>query len=150
MFDDFISASAAKWNVPPEWIYAVIETESGWDPNAYNAGDPDGARGLMQIIGPTARALGISDLNSLFDPATNIDLGTKLLGLLRTRYGDDFQRVYSAYNSGNPDLWQTSTQVAAHVANALANLAKWSGNSGNAGLLVVLALAVFWLYARNK
>lgn len=146
MFDDIITQAADSWSVPESWIRAVIQVESGWNPNAYNPNDPDGARGLMQIIGPTARAYGIVDLSSLYDPVINIAVGTHLLSDLRNQYGNDFQRVYSAYNSGNPDLWQTSSEVAGNVARAMAALSEWSVDnpaaSGGAGLLI-LALAWF-------
>jgi soluble lytic murein transglycosylase-like protein len=80
----------------------------------------------MQLLYRTAKGLGYSgSTDGLYDPATNIDLGTMLLGQLRQRWGDDFRRVYSAYNSGNPDLWETSKQVATNVGRAVDNLTKW-------------------------
>jgi soluble lytic murein transglycosylase-like protein len=114
------------YNVPEAWIRAVIQVESNWNPNAYNPNDPGGSRGLMQISGPTAKSYGVTDLDSLYDPLYNIGIGTRLLDELRQRYGDDFQAVYSAYNSGSPTLWQTSSQVAGHVENALNALAQFA------------------------
>jgi soluble lytic murein transglycosylase-like protein len=80
----------------------------------------------MQISSPgTAQQLGYGgNPDGLFDPDTNINLGTKLIGQLRRTYGEDVKRVYSAYNSGRPDLYLTSTEVAAHVNNLIANLGK--------------------------
>lgn len=152
MFDSFIAAASDAYNVPVSWIKAVIEVETGgtWDPNAYNPNDPGGARGLMQIIAQTAYGLGITDLNSLFDPAVNIDAGTRLLGQLRAAYGDDFSRVYSAYNSGRPDLYLTSAEVADHVNKALAALSLYVSEGvgevqagSPAGLLIVGAILLF-------
>jgi soluble lytic murein transglycosylase-like protein len=127
MFDSLIANAAAVHQVPASWIRAVIEVESNWNPRAYNGSDPGGgAYGLMQILGSTARGLGYDgDFQNLFEPALNIDLGAQLLAELRGRFGDDFRRVYSAYNSGRPDLWQTSTQVAANVSKAMAALSNW-------------------------
>lgn len=128
MFDEFIRNAAANYTVPETWIRAVIETESSWNPTAYRA-EPkinDASYGLMQLLYRTARGLGyVGTTDGLYDPEININLGTKLLGELRRKYGDDFRRVYSAYNSGNPDLWETSTQVATNVARAVSNLSKW-------------------------
>lgn len=150
MFDDIIASAAANYNVPQSWVRAVIETESNWNPDAFNPSDPGGARGLMQITGPLAKMFGVDDVQRLFDPVVNIDLGARLLGQNRSRYGDDFRRVYSAYNSGKPDLYLTSAEVARHVERAVAALSRWADTVaeqhagdlvGIGGLLVILAIA---------
>lgn len=163
MFDSEISRSSELYNVPESWIRAVISTESSWNPKAYRA-EPkinDASYGLMQLLGRTARGLGYNgSIDGLYDPLTNIDLGTKLLGQLRSAYGDDFRRVYSAYNSGNPDLWETSKQVASNVARAVQNLTQWvstevqefasaPASSPMVGLLVVAAL-FFWTQQQRE
>lgn len=159
MFDGEIEVAAARYNVPSSWVRAVIETESSWNPNAHNASDPTGAYGLMQILYRTAQALGYSGPpEGLYDPALNIDLGTKLLGQLRQSYGDDFRRVYSAYNSGKPDLWQTSTQVATNVGRALTALEKWvteevtaiTASPANTGVALLVALVLLWAWGKRK
>ena len=54
----------------------------------------DASYGLMQLLMSTARGLGYTgDANGLYDAATNIDLGTRLLSDLRRRYGTDFDRI---------------------------------------------------------
>lgn len=126
MFDSEISSAAYSYSVPESWIRAVIQVESNWNPNAFNPNDPGGSRGLMQISGPTAHAYGVTDLDQLFDPLYNISIGSRILSDLRSRFGDDFRAVYSAYNSGSGTLWQTSAQVADHVSKALAALANWT------------------------
>jgi len=147
--------------VPESWISAVIETESSWNPGAYRA-EPqinDGSYGLMQILVKTARGLGYTgDPDGLWDPATNIDLGTKLLNELRGRYGEDFRRVYSAYNSGKPDLWQTSTQVGANVKRAVDNLTKWvsagvsefAASPASGPLVGLLILIFLWSWTGKR
>lgn len=129
-FEGDIVGSATLYNVPASWVRAVIMTESSGDPNAYRA-EPqinDGSYGLMQLLLRTARGLGYAGTTAgLYDPATNIDLGTKLLRDLRRSYGTNFERVYSAYNSGNPDRYRTSTQVAANVARAVTWLRRLDG-----------------------
>jgi soluble lytic murein transglycosylase-like protein len=149
MYEDLIAQASAFYSVPVEWIQAVIETESSWNPNAYRyeAKIKDASYGLMQVLGKTAVGLGFEgDVNNdLYDPATNIDLGAHDLAQLRKSYGDDFRRVYSAYNSGKPDLWETSAEVGANVERALANLAKWTSDSGaGAGVLLVLIGITIW------
>jgi len=147
MWETEIAEASQQYQVPESWIRAVIETESSWNPNAYRYEDriKDASYGLMQILGKTAIGLGFDGdvYHDLYDPALNIDLGTRDLAQLIRSYGTDFRRVYSAYNSGNPDLWQTSSEVAGHVANAIANLEKWTAPAGGLGILVLIA-AAFW------
>lgn len=160
MFESFIATSSAEYDVPVPWIKAVIGTESSWNPKAYRA-EPkinDASYGLMQLLGRTAKSLGYQGQpDGLYDPALNISLGTKLLGQLRSRYGDDFERCYSAYNSGNPDLYLANAQVGLNVARAVDWLSKYvtesvneltqSPNSALAGLLVLVLL---WGWAKKR
>jgi soluble lytic murein transglycosylase-like protein len=61
-----LATAAAAVGIPSDWLYALIKTESGWNPQAKN---PNGsARGLIQWIDSTARALGY---------ASSLDLVTK-------------------------------------------------------------------------
>lgn len=122
---DVIARNAAAWSVPESWIRAIIQTESGGDAYAYRA-EPqisDASYGLMQLLYSTARGLGYSGQpDGLYDPETNVYYGTKLLSQLRGKYGADPSRVYSAYNSGSPDKYRTSSQVAANVNRFIVNL----------------------------
>jgi soluble lytic murein transglycosylase-like protein len=157
-FDGLISASSARWSVPFAWIKAVIGTESNFDPEAYRA-DPrigDASYGLMQLLSRTAAGLGFrGDPAELFDPALNIELGTELLSQLRGSYGDDFRRVYSAYNSGNPDRWETSSEVARNVNRALDWLSRVSAESpvavaaSGAGLFFLVLGGIWFLMRRT-
>lgn len=105
-FDSNIALAASAWGVPASLIKAIIERESGFDPNAYKA-EPqigDASRGLMQLLYGTAQALGFQGApDDLYDPDTNIRLGTRYLrDLIRTAsvngYGVD--SAISAYNAG--------------------------------------------------
>ena len=124
-----IREAAERHDVPEPWIRAVIEVESSWNPTAYRF-EPrinDASYGLMQLLYGTAQDLGYSGAASgLFDPDTNIDLGAKLLGRLRQQNGDDFARVYSAYNSGRPDRYLVSSQVYSNVQRALNALSQYA------------------------
>lgn len=144
MFEALIQQMSVLWQVPAEWIRAVMMAESSGDPDNYNPGDP--SYGLMGMMLKTARGLGYSgSAEGLFDPETNLYLGSKLLAQLRDRYGDDLRRVYSAYNSGNPDLWQTSAQVAANVDRVFSFLTAAAGAAASSpALLVLVALAALW------
>lgn len=161
MFDTEILQASQKYGVPQSWIKAVIDTESAWNAAAYRA-EPkiqDASYGLMQLLSKTARGLGYTgDPDGLYDPATNIDLGTKLLSQLRQRYGDDFRAIYSAYNSGSPTLYQTSAQVASNVARAVDNLTKWltseaeslTSTPASSSVVGLLVLVLLWAWAGKR
>lgn len=103
-FDSIVYAAAARWRVEPALIKAVIATESGFNPRAYNPNDPGGAWGLMQVIEGTARFLGHrGPMSDLFDPAVGVDLGTRYLSVQQGRYPNVADTV-AAYNAGSVRL----------------------------------------------
>ena len=88
--------ASLRHGVPPSLIHAVIQKESGYNPKARS---PKNARGLMQVTPMTARFVGVSAGQSLYDPQTNIHAGTAYLKyLMRTH--TTFDEVLAAYNSG--------------------------------------------------
>lgn len=152
-YASIVSSASARYGVPASWINAVIMTESSGQQYAYRD-EPqihDGSYGLMQLLERTARGLGFNgDTDELFDPVVNIDLGTRLLSDLRSRYVT-FERVYSAYNSGSPDRYQTSTQVAANVQRATSWLEKFGGTVAiGGGAVLILLLVVLWYFNYRK
>ena len=155
-FDALIADAAARYGLPFSWIKAVVATESNFDPMAQRS-EPqinDESIGLMQLLTATARGLGFTgSIDELYDPWINIDLGARLLAQLKSRYGS-FRRVYSAYNSGNPDRWETSSQVLHNVERAEEWLARVieehpeAAAAAGAGLLVLLALGIWFFLKR--
>lgn len=91
---EMVEAAARRHNLDPELVRAVVAVESGFRPDAVS---PKGAQGLMQLMPRTARSLGVKDA---FDPADNLDGGTRYLRALVTRYGGDLRRALAAYNAG--------------------------------------------------
>lgn len=146
MYDDIIQAAAGRYNVPADWIKGYIQVESSGDPTAYNPNDPGGAWGLMQIIASTARAYGVSDLSTLFNPVVNIDVGAHLLHDLIVRYGRNLESVASAYNSGNPTAWETNPDVAEYVRRIKAAIGAGLVEGGAA---VVVGVMV-WLFLQFR
>lgn len=96
---DTILRAAANHNLPPELIYAVIATESGFNPAARATRST--ALGVMQIKPATARMVGFSgDARLLFQPDINIEYGTAYLAKAYRLAGGDTCRAVSLYNRG--------------------------------------------------
>ena len=87
-------AAARRHSLDPDLVRAVVAVESGFRSDAVS---PKGAQGLMQLMPATARALGVMDS---FDPASNLDGGTRYLRALIQRYDGDLKRALAAYNAG--------------------------------------------------
>ena len=101
-YKNYVVAYAEKYDLDISLVYAVIKAESDFDRNAVSK---TGARGLMQIIKPTAEwiaeELEIDDFSydDMFIPETNIRFGCFYLNYLFSKF-DDVQVVICAYNAG--------------------------------------------------
>src|SRR5215467_7823575 len=124
-YGDTIGKYADQNGLDANEIASVIQTESSGNPNSFRAEPkyPPGSYGLMQILYTTAQGLGYSGSpDGLFDVETNIGLGSQLWAQLKSRFGDDPAALYSAYNSGSPTAYQSSSQVSSNVQRFLDNL----------------------------
>jgi soluble lytic murein transglycosylase len=105
-FEPIVRAGEATHQVPALLTFAIMQTESRFDPGVTSWA---GARGLVQLMPGTAKDLarqaGLADFDAdnLFQPALNLDLGTRYLGNLVRRFGGDEAAVPLAipsYNAG--------------------------------------------------
>jgi soluble lytic murein transglycosylase-like protein len=92
--DQMVSDAGDKHRIDSDFLNSVIRAESGFNPHATS---PKGARGLMQLMPFTAAELGVT--NS-YDPAANVDAGTRYLRSLLDLYHGDAARALAAYNAG--------------------------------------------------
>ena len=103
--DRIIERHAATHRIRPDLVRAVIQIESGFDPNARS---PKGAMGLMQLMPATAEELGVVNA---YDPEQNIRGGVAYLRQLLERYDGDEELALAAYNAGPGAVERHGNQV---------------------------------------
>ena len=90
---DLADAAADKYGLPRQLVRSVMAAESGFQPQVIS---PKGAIGLMQLMPGTAAQLGVDP----FDPAQNVDAGTRYLRSLLEKYNGGLRHALAAYNAG--------------------------------------------------
>lgn len=93
-FGELIHKASEKYGVDADLVFSVVAAESNFNPKAVSRRN---ARGLMQLLPETARRLGVKDI---FDPAQNVDAGTRYLRDLLKQYRGDLALTLAAYNAG--------------------------------------------------
>ena len=103
-YGELIYAAARKHSLNPSLVAAVVRAESAYNPRAVS---PKGARGLMQLMPATARRFGVGE-SELFDPARNVEAGTRYLAWLLERFEGNVEKALAGYNAGegNVDRYQ--------------------------------------------
>ncbi|NLG86106.1 MAG: lytic transglycosylase domain-containing protein [Firmicutes bacterium] len=110
------------YNIDPLLLAAVIRAESKFFPRAQSEA---GALGLMQIVPETgvwaADEMGLTDFNidKLFDPAINIQVGAWYLRELLEEFNEDIVLALAAYNCGrgNVKQWLQTRKETEQQAN---------------------------------
>jgi len=128
----YIRDASTRFNVPENWIRAVMRQESGG--HEYLNGEPitssAGAMGLMQLMPATYAdmrdryALG----DDPYDPRDNIMAGTAYIALLYSAYGSP--AFLAAYNAGPGRLQQylaQGTSLPNETVNYVASIAPTLG-----------------------
>jgi soluble lytic murein transglycosylase len=107
---DGLVPQAEAAGIDPAWAYGILRAESAWMSDARSGAD---ARGLMQLLPDTgalvARRNGMpwGGGDTLYDPATNIALGTRYLAHMAERFNGSPWLASAAYNAGpnRVDQW---------------------------------------------
>ena len=115
---DLVQENARTQGIQPSWIFGIMRQESAFDITA-ESGAP--AYGLMQLIAPTARAVGqklglsISGKEDILQPATNVQLGSAYLREMLGIFKGNYAQATAAYNAGpgRPPQWAPETMINA-------------------------------------
>lgn len=106
-FWHLVQPRAEEQGLDPLLLEALMRQESLFDPRARSHAN---ARGVMQLLPSTAKQVaGDPDSDpDLYDPETNIDLGSRYLRSLLVRFDFDPFKAIAAYNGGEAavEKWQ--------------------------------------------
>ncbi len=89
-----ISKAAARYQLDPALIRAVIHAESAFNSGALSR---SGAVGLMQLMPETAKEVGVANR---YNARENINGGSRYLAQLLERFNGDIALACAAYNAG--------------------------------------------------
>ena len=111
----YVAAYAQHYQVPVDFVRALVEQESAWRRCAISS---KGAAGLMQLMPDTAKKLGVQDRCDL---RQNISGGVRHLAYLMTKFQGDLRLVAAAYYAGDKvieakGLRYSNPDVVAYVA----------------------------------
>ena len=93
-YDNFIVESGRRNSVDPLLLYSIMHQESSFKPRALSH---KGARGLMQLIPPTASRFGVTNI---WDPRQNIEGGARYMRFLLDLFAGDVRLALAGYNAG--------------------------------------------------
>jgi len=119
----YVAAYARHYGVPIDFVRAVIEQESRWQPCAIS---PKGAVGLMQLMPATAISLGVTDRCNI---RQNVSGGVRYLAWLMNKFRGDLRLVAAAYYAGEQviearGLQYANADVVSYVASIRARMGR--------------------------
>lgn len=134
-YSHYVNQFASQYQISPSLVYAIIRTESNFNPFAVSSAP---AFGLMQLV-PTSggregyrRAKGADEIPSkqyLFDAQNNIELGAALLNVLTYTQLEPVVNpvsreycVISAYNTGPSNVLRTFSKDKVAAVNSINSL----------------------------
>ncbi len=119
-YEDILTATAARYNLSPAFVAAIMLNESSFRADA--TAESTGARGLMQLMDDTAEwihgKLNWStpySFDLMYDPATNAEFGCWYLNYLSGLFNGDPILVAAAFHAGQGEVrnWLQSSEYSA-------------------------------------
>lgn len=103
-YAEYVNKYSEEYDVDALLIFAMIKAESNFNPNAKSHNK---AKGLMQLMEETALEISNDKDIDLYDPETNIKLGTYYFSTLLKKYNYQAGIALAAYNAGmgNVNTW---------------------------------------------
>ena len=129
----YANQQANAYGVPPQILSNLIQTESGWNPNAVGAA---GEQGITQLMPGTAPNI------NRFDPYQSISFTA---GLLR-KYFDQFgswDQALAAYNAG-PNGNFNNPQTQGYVSKILGGTGTGKSAGASGGIALNSLKILFW------
>src|SRR5689334_1969333 len=119
----YVTAYARHYNVPVEFVRAVVEQESRWERCPVST---KGAAGLMQLMPTTAVRLNV---RNRCDINQNVSGGVRYLAWLMTKFHGDLRLVAAAYYVGENTierrgLGYSNRDVVSYVASVRERFAR--------------------------
>jgi soluble lytic murein transglycosylase-like protein len=103
--DNFIVESGKRNSVDPLLLYSIMHQESSFKARALS---PKGARGLMQLMPPTASRFGVTNI---WDPKQNIEGGARYMRFLLDLFSGDVRLALAGYNAGEGAVMKYGNKV---------------------------------------
>jgi soluble lytic murein transglycosylase-like protein len=103
--DTYIVESGKRNAVDPLLLYSIMHQESSFKPRAMSY---KGARGLMQLMPPTASRFGVTNI---WDPKQNIEGGARYMRYLLDLFSGDVRLALAGYNAGEGAVMKYGNKV---------------------------------------
>jgi Transglycosylase SLT domain len=103
--DNFIVEAGKRNSVDPLLLYSIMHQESSFKARAMSY---KGARGLMQLMPPTAVRFGVSNI---WDPKQNIEGGARYMRFLLELFNGDVTLALAGYNAGEGAVMKYGNRV---------------------------------------
>ena len=134
---------AEQYGVEVELLLALVKRESTFNPKAISR---NGAVGLMQLMPPTARGLGLKvpsyenirkptpnpSVDERFHPLKNLEAGVKYLHQMFGRYDGSYHLSLAAYNVGPGNVrkgGKLTRSAERHVSRVLDTYYRYKGDA---------------------